>query len=128
MFYSIKVFYSEEDKGFIAIVPDLPGCSAFGETEDDAIREVKIARESWLELAEEMGQSIPQPSPHESRYCGKTFVDLPKSLHKELNLLAEEEGVSMNQLIINILSKEIGRRQQALSMVTMESGQKCYQF
>ena len=48
MYYPIKVFYSEEDRGFIAIVPDLPGCSAFGETEEEAIKQVKIAGELWL--------------------------------------------------------------------------------
>jgi predicted RNase H-like HicB family nuclease len=35
--YAIEIFYSEEDEGFIAVVPELPGCSAFGETEERAV-------------------------------------------------------------------------------------------
>jgi predicted RNase H-like HicB family nuclease len=59
--YAIEIFYSEEDEGYIAIVPELPGCSAFGETEERALREVKIAIQLWLETAKEMGRAIPLP-------------------------------------------------------------------
>jgi len=43
--YAIEIFYSEEDDGYIAIVLELPGCSAFGETPEEALKEVKIAIE-----------------------------------------------------------------------------------
>jgi predicted RNase H-like HicB family nuclease len=59
--YAIEIFYSEEDDGFIAIVPELSGCSAFGETEERALQEVKIAMQLWLETAKEIGRSIPVP-------------------------------------------------------------------
>jgi predicted RNase H-like HicB family nuclease len=59
--YAIEIFYSEEDEGFIAIVPELPGCSAFGRTEEDALREVKVAMQLWLETAKEIGREIPTP-------------------------------------------------------------------
>jgi predicted RNase H-like HicB family nuclease len=59
--YAIEIFYSEEDEGYIAIVPELPGCSAFGETEERALREVKLAIQLWLETAREMGRTIPVP-------------------------------------------------------------------
>lgn len=59
--YAIEIFYSEEDDGFIAIVPELPGCSAFGRTEEDALREVKIAMQLWLETAKEIGREVPAP-------------------------------------------------------------------
>jgi len=59
--YAIEIFYSEEDEGFIAIVPELAGCSAFGETEERALQEVKIAMQLWLETAKEIGRSIPVP-------------------------------------------------------------------
>lgn len=48
--YTIGIFYSEEDKGYIAVVPELPGCSAFGETEEDALKEIKIAIDLRLEV------------------------------------------------------------------------------
>ena len=59
--YTIEIFYSEEDEGYIAVVPELPGCSAFGETEEEALNEVKIAIELWLETAEKEGREIPSP-------------------------------------------------------------------
>ena len=48
---SIKVIYSEADKGFIATIPDLQWCSAFGKTEEEAIKEIKIVQKEWLRIA-----------------------------------------------------------------------------
>jgi predicted RNase H-like HicB family nuclease len=59
--YAIEIFYSEEDGGYIAVVPELPGCSAFGRTEEEALKEVKIAISLWLETAKEIGREIPIP-------------------------------------------------------------------
>ena len=58
--YHIDVFYSEDDGGYIANIPDLEYCSAFGETPQDALREVLIAQELWLESAQENGLKIPE--------------------------------------------------------------------
>ena len=70
--YAIEIFYSEEDKGYIAIVPELPGCSAFGETEEEALKEVKVAIDLWLEAAEKEGREIPKPFEKELL---KTFIE-----------------------------------------------------
>ncbi len=59
--YTIEIFYSEEDGGYIAVVPELPGCSAFGETEEEALKEVKTAIELWIEAAKKEGREIPKP-------------------------------------------------------------------
>jgi len=59
--YTIEIFYSEDDRGYIAVVPELPGCSAFGESEEDAIREVKIAIDLWIETAKKENREIPKP-------------------------------------------------------------------
>ena len=63
--YAIEIFFSDEDEGFIAVVPELPGCSAFGETEEEALGEVKVAIDLWLEIAREEGREIPEPSGRE---------------------------------------------------------------
>jgi len=63
--YAIEIFYSDEDEGFIAVVPELPGCSAFGETEEEALSEVKMAVGLWLDTAREEGREIPEPSGRE---------------------------------------------------------------
>jgi len=60
--YAIEIIYSDEDEGFIAVVPELPGCSAFGVTEEEALREVKVAVSLWLEAAREEGRVIPEPA------------------------------------------------------------------
>jgi len=59
--YHINVFYSEEDEGYIADIPDLKQCSAFGETPEDAVREVLIAKNAWLQAARAAGKPIPRP-------------------------------------------------------------------
>ena len=59
--YHINVFYSVEDEGYIADIPDLSGCSAFGETPEIALTEVLIARDIWLEVAKEDELEIPEP-------------------------------------------------------------------
>jgi len=59
--YSIEIFYSGEDKGYIAVAPELPGCSAFGETEEEALKEIKLAIDLWLDVAKKEGREIPRP-------------------------------------------------------------------
>lgn len=59
--YHINVFYSEADEGYIADIPDLEPCSAFGETPEEAVAEVMRVKEAWLEVAHEKGMPIPEP-------------------------------------------------------------------
>ncbi len=59
--YAIEIFYSEEDEGYIAVVPELPECSAFGETEEKALAEIKIAMQLWIETAKKESRPVPQP-------------------------------------------------------------------
>ena len=59
--YHINIFYSEEDGGYIADIPDLKTCSAFGEMPEEALREVLIAKAAWLETARAEGKPIPEP-------------------------------------------------------------------
>jgi len=70
--YAIEVFYSDEDRGYIAVAPELPGCSAFGETEEEALKEIKVAIELWLEIAEKEGRKIPKPI---GREVLKSFIE-----------------------------------------------------
>ncbi len=59
--YHVNIFYSEEDGEYIGDIPDLKYCSASGDTPEDALREVLIAKELWLEVAREEGKPIPEP-------------------------------------------------------------------
>lgn len=60
--YHINIFYSEEDQGYIADIPDLKSCSAFGETPEQALEELLLAKKSWLESAKSTGKPIPEPA------------------------------------------------------------------
>ena len=59
--YHINIFYSSEDEGYIADIPDLKYCSAFGKTPEEALNEVLIAKLAFLETAREKNKPIPQP-------------------------------------------------------------------
>ncbi|MGR3318225.1 MAG: type II toxin-antitoxin system HicB family antitoxin [Candidatus Anammoxibacter sp.] len=59
--YPVYIYYSDEDQAFIARVPNLPGCTAHGSTEEEALCEVEIAEELWLKVAKEDNMEIPEP-------------------------------------------------------------------
>jgi predicted RNase H-like HicB family nuclease len=59
--YHINIFYSDEDGGYIADIPDLKACSAFGATPEEALREVEQAKAAWLEAARAEDKPIPEP-------------------------------------------------------------------
>jgi len=79
--YAIEIFYSEDDEGYIAVVPELRGCSAFGETEEEALGEVKIAIELWLKTAKKAGKYIPQPQGKE--LLKRVFEDAFRITHPQ---------------------------------------------
>ena len=60
--YHINIFFSDDDGGYIADIPDLVHCSAFGESPAEALTEVLIAKDAWLAAAREAGKSIPKPA------------------------------------------------------------------
>lgn len=110
--YPIALRWSDEDEAWIAEVPDLPGCVADGPTEVDAIREAEKAIRLWLDVAKQEGREIPSPSvaPPAS---GKFVVRVPRSLHHRLQVMARQEGVSLNQLVAGLLAaREAEKRSQ----------------
>jgi len=104
--YPAQVFWSDEDEGFIAIAPDLPGCSSFGETQAEALAELKPAIEAWIEAARAANNPIPDPSDPalRSQYSGKVLVRMPRELHARLTGAAKAEEVSLNHYIVYLLS------------------------
>lgn len=59
--YEVIIFWSEEDKSFIAEIPELPGCAADGNTYIEALKNVELVANEWIETAKELGRDIPQP-------------------------------------------------------------------
>ncbi|MCC6126340.1 MAG: type II toxin-antitoxin system HicB family antitoxin [Pirellulales bacterium] len=60
--YHINIFFSDEDEGYIADIPDLESCSAFGHSPEEALAELEKAKRAWLETARRQGKPIPVPS------------------------------------------------------------------
>lgn len=59
--YEIIIYWSEEDGAFIAEVPELPGCAADGATYAEALANVDVIVQEWIETAKELGRLIPEP-------------------------------------------------------------------
>ena len=59
--YEIIIYWSEEDMAFIAEVPELPGCAADGPTHKEALANVEVIIQEWIETAKELGRPIPKP-------------------------------------------------------------------
>jgi prepilin-type processing-associated H-X9-DG protein len=104
--YPAQVFWSDEDGGFIAIAPDLPGCSAFGETQQEALAELHDAIDAWIEGARAAGNPIPEPSDpaKDGEYSGKLLHRMPRDLHARLARLAKSETVSLNHYVVYLLT------------------------
>ena len=105
--YPIEVFWSDEDEGYIAVVLDLPGCSAWGKDEEEAIHEVQQAARAWIKSAKKMELPIPEPS-IEANCSGKFLVRVPKRLHAELSRTAKVQGISLNQYVLYLLAGRHG--------------------
>lgn len=102
--YRIEIIPDTEEGGFVVRYPELTGCLTSGKTIPAALRNAEDAKKAWLEAALEQGIDIPKPSVMEE-YSGQFKLRLPKSLHRSLAQHAKEEGISMNQYCVYLLSK-----------------------
>jgi len=59
--YEIIIYWSEEDKAFIADVPELPGCMADGNTYQEALSNAEVIIREWIETAKALARPVPQP-------------------------------------------------------------------
>lgn len=60
--YPLEIFWSDADEAYICIAPDLPGCSAVGDTPQEAVQEMEIAMRLWIDAARSMGRTLPEPT------------------------------------------------------------------
>ena len=102
--YPVSVKWSDEDEGFIAIVPGVQGLSAFGENQEEALRELNVAAEAFFESLKSSGQPLPVFEKLEP-YSGQIRLRMPKSLHAGLSHSAERDGVSLNTYMVYLLEK-----------------------
>jgi len=104
--YSINIFWSEEDDCYVATIPDFPYLSAFGDTQEEAVADAQKVIQMAIESLQRDGIPLPEPKYHKTQeYSGQVRLRMPKSLHNELVLSAENEGVSLNTYMVSLLSK-----------------------
>lgn len=107
--YSFTLRYSEDDAGYIAVSPEFPELSAFGESPEEAIAEAKVALELFIETYREENKPLPEPNVMKE-HSGQIRIRLPKSLHQRLSLQAAEEGTSLNTLMIQYISEGLTKK------------------
>ncbi|MCY0877341.1 MAG: toxin-antitoxin system HicB family antitoxin [Firmicutes bacterium] len=105
--YRIELYPAEEG-GYVAAIPDLPGCVTQGETREEALKLLDDAKAAWIRTALDQAIEIPLPDSVTIAYSGKLNVRMPKSLHRALAREAEMEGVSLNSLIVYKLTRSVG--------------------
>ncbi len=104
MSYRMEIIEDKDEGGYVVSFPELPGCITCGETVESAVANAADAKKAWLEAAIEDGVEIREPDTLES-YSGQFKLRIPRSLHRSLAQHSKEEGVSMNQYCVYLLSK-----------------------
>src|SRR3984893_9308120 len=98
-----------QDGTWFARVMELRGCMTEGNTKEEALKNLDDAMKGWIDVAIEDGESIPEPLESRS-FSGKFVVRVPRSLHRNLAKRAEVEGVSLNQVVVTALAREVGQK------------------
>ena len=109
MQYSARIVWSDEDGGYVATAPELEEVSAFGESLEEALAELGVARSAWLEESCASGNKLPPPLKLPT-FSGQFRLRVPRSLHAWLAARADLEGVSLNTLVVQLLSEARGKR------------------
>lgn len=97
----------EDGGGWLASLPDLPGCMADGLTPEQAIHELADAATSWIDTARVHGDGIPEPG--SAALSGRMTLQLPRSLKARLQAKARAEGVSLDTLVVSELAAVAAR-------------------
>jgi predicted RNase H-like HicB family nuclease len=105
--YSRVLIPDAESGTYTAVILEFPGCIAQGDTPQEAYERLEDAAKDWIEAALDLRQEIPFPSQSLS-FGGKVLLRLPKSLHRQSAIIAEKEGVSLNQFIVSALAERVG--------------------
>ena len=103
MSYRMEIVEDKEEGGYVVSYPDLPGCITCGGTTEKALENAEDAKKAWLEAALEEGIEIYEPEAH---YSGQFKIRMPRSLHRSLAEHSKQEGVSMNQYCVYLLSRD----------------------
>ena len=109
--FEIRPLSQDEGGGFLISFPDFSECISDGETIEEAIANGFDALGETIAALEDLRLFVPEPG--SGGYSGKFVQRVPKSLHARLARRAKQEGVSMNTLVISLLSDALARRELA---------------
>jgi predicted RNase H-like HicB family nuclease len=109
--YAIILRRDKRDEVFVARVEELPGCSAHGDTEQEALSNLRDNMEVWIGDCIDSGDAVPEPTEELGLPSGKWLQRVPRSLHLKLIRLAKQEGVSLNQLVTSALAEVVGGKE-----------------
>jgi len=102
--YKIEIVKDQTEGGYVLSVPELKGCLTCADNLEKGMELIKDAKKQWLMAALESKYQIMEPNALED-YSGQFKLRLPKSLHKDLAEKSKQEGISMNQYCLYLLSK-----------------------
>ena len=102
--YRVEVLPDEGEGGYAFRIPELPGCLTASDTLEEGFRLLEDAKRCWISSCLEQGTPVPEPSNLDD-YSGQFKLRIPKSLHRQLAQRSTEEGISMNQLCLYLLSR-----------------------
>ena len=102
--YRVEVIEDKEEGGYAFSCPELHGCITCADTLEQGFKMIEDAKKSWFNACIEDGIQIPEPSRLDD-YSGQFKLRMPKSLHKALAERSRQEGISMNQYCLYLLSQ-----------------------
>jgi predicted RNase H-like HicB family nuclease len=115
-----RVLTPEPDGQYTAEIMEFPNCVAFGDSTSAALANLEDVAADWIAAALEQGQDIPDPMDN-ADYSGRLVLRMPKGLHRRAALLAEREGVSLNQFIVTCLAEAVGERAKLRSVPQVQA-------
>jgi antitoxin HicB len=113
--FEIRPLSKDDGGGYSIVFPDLPGCRSDGATPEEAIENGRDALKAWLAVANEFNDQVPKPI---QAVSGRFVQRVPRSLHAQLVAQAEAEGVSLNTLVVSLVSQGLGHRQSGRRRLT----------
>ena len=107
--YRIEIVEDKDEGGYALQCPELHGCITCADTIERGLEVIEDAKRSWLEANLKSGFPIPEPT-KTNDFSGQFKLRIPRSLHKVLADRSKQEGVSMNQLCVYLLSEGVAER------------------
>lgn len=107
--FEIQPISADEGGGFLISFPDFSDCISDGETPEEAIKNGYQALKATINALKEFGHPVPEPN--SGGVSGKFVSRVPRSIHQKLVLRAKQEGVSLNTLVVALISEGLGIRE-----------------